>query len=799
MSSIYPKDLYQQLEFDQILIDLSRRCIGAPAQARCLLLPLLIDKEAIDLAIAQVESYLRFTEAQKRLRVQSYQPMDEAFRWLEIEESVLPIESIISLRDQMNMIVAWRKVFDDEMNQTYLPIYQILEQTEPLPALLASIERIFDEEGEVRNNASTELSRLRKQIQSRTSALDHAFNQSMSHYRNQGFLADNLESHRSGRRVMAVLAEYKRKVKGIILDESSSGRTVFIEPQEAIALDNEISELKNEERREIRRILKELTREMSVHLEQLKSHFQVIVEVDILQAKTAQAKVLGAQAPSVKDVPGLQLSEAKHPLLLLKHPKEQEKVIPFDLSLNQEQRITLISGPNAGGKTITLKTVGLLTLMLQSGLLIPASSESRLGIFRFVFADIGDQQSLENDLSTYHSHLNNMRELTTNADPSTLFLIDEFGSGTEPAAGGAIAESILNMLQKKKALGVITSHYRNLKIFASNHPAIQNASMAFDKQALRPTFQLRQGTPGSSFAFEMAHRSGLHKDIINQARNKLGRKAGRLEYLLTSLENEKHVVDKKVKKLAQKEADLEKLIKSYDRMQLELEVKRKRLKLQEKTQKLQEETRANKKLEKIIRQIREKEKLEDAKVLAASLKKSKKALEERVVELKEEINGSNTQNYSNRPLQVGDYAKMKSGDTNGKIDRIDKDKATLIVGNLRLDVNLNDLTHSRAPIDLHNTRSIKTHIAAADEVFRKLDIRGLRRDQALQRLEKFIDKALVANLGSVEIIHGKGNGTLRNLVKEKLREYSHSFHAYHPEPNRGGEGVTLVDLQGLGT
>ncbi len=796
MPSIYPEDLYQQLEFDKLLIDLQARCISEPAKSRAISLPLLDDVQMIERRLQETSSYVELLSSGKKLILRPYRLEKDTYRWLEIQDSVLTQESILELRNQMSMVVAWFAAFDETLITAHRPVFDLLNATEPLPDLLAAITRILDDEGEVKDAASPDLKHIRKQIQSRSSALEHAFNKSLLHYRQLGYLADNLESYRSGRRVMAVLAEYKRKVNGIILDESSSGRTVFIEPHEATALDNEIIELRNEERREIRRILKGLTKELSEYLPTLKSHVKVITEVDLLSAKASQAAALDAQAPQLLNQLGFDLKEARHPLLLLKHLQRPEQVVPLDLALDATKHIVVISGPNAGGKTIALKTVGLLSLMLQSGLLIPASMESSMGVFEQFFVDIGDQQSLENDLSTYHSHLNNMRAFTDGADQKSFFLIDEFGAGTEPSTGGAIAEAILADLHNSKAYGVITTHYGNLKIFASNHVGIDNASITFDKIMLRPTFRLRQGTPGSSFAFQMAERSRLRKSIIQAAKKKMGKKEGRLEHLLTSLEKDKNELEKKLRILKTKEADLDRLIKSYDRMQLDLDVKKKRLKLEEKTKKLQDETRANKQLEKIIRQIREKEKLGDAKALSASLKESKKALERSVVDLKEEINQSRQTALPQDPFKVGDFVRIRSGDTNGMIERIEKDQVIMIVGNLKLAVPMKDLEHSRAPIDLNPTKSVKTHISAMQNVYHKLDIRGLRRAEALKRIENFIDKALVANLGTVEIIHGKGNGTLRTLVKEKLKEYDPSFEAYHPEANQGGEGVTLVRLQG---
>ncbi|NND35297.1 MAG: endonuclease MutS2, partial [Saprospiraceae bacterium] len=622
------------------------------------------------------------------------------------------------------------------------------------------------------------------------------FNKILIRYKDQGVLADNLESYRNGRRVLAVLAENKRKIKGIIHDESTTGKTVFMQPEETLALDSEFFELQNEERREIRKILKDLCSLLQEHRSTLISNLEVITTFDIIQAKALQGLALGIEsAAKCVDRPVFDWHRAFHPLLLLKHKNNREAVIPFNLRLDDQQRIVVISGPNAGGKTITLKTVGLLCLMHQAGLLTPVDDHSTMGVFDQILTDIGDQQSIEHDLSTYTSHLQNMKVFTEEANHRTLFLIDEFGAGTEPTIGAAIAESILYRMHHLKARGVITTHYGNLKIMASKTNGIENASMAFDKEALAPTFQLDIGSPGSSFAFEMAQRSGLHEKIVHHARRKIGKKEGRLDFLLTSLQKEKNELEKKLQEVEDQEKKLQKLLQNYERMSLELEVRRKKLKLDEKQLELQRQSRANKDLEKAIREIRENQNLEKAKELAISLKSKKNELRESAESIHQEIEQKSRTVHTSKPFEVGDFVRMKIGGVSGAIQSIQKNKVTVLAGNMTLNVKLKDLEHAREPIDIQQQRSVNTHTQILQDVHHRIDVRGLRKEEAMVRLEQFVDRALVAGLAQIEIIHGKGNGVLKTLVTDILKTYSVSFDLRHPPHERGGDGVTLVTLE----
>ncbi|MBX2817881.1 MAG: Smr/MutS family protein, partial [Saprospiraceae bacterium] len=650
-----------------------------------------------------------------------------------------------------------------------------------------------DDEGEVLDSASEELLRIRREIRYKFQSIDRAFNQEMGRFKQLGYLAESGETIRNGRRVLAVLPENKRKVRGIIHDTSATGRTFFIEPEQVMLLNNDLFDLRNDEKAEINRILKALAAQLRLHLEQLETNEHVIINLDVVQAKALQAKALDASMPQVVEERSSHLVQGQHPLLVLKNQSDRSAVIPFDLAIDKESTIVIISGPNAGGKTVTLKAFGLLQMMVQSSLLIPASKESRVGIFSKICGDIGDQQSIEEDLSTYSSHLKNLRQFLSVADENTLVLLDEFGSGTDPSIGGALSEAILLSLHKKQVRGLVTTHYGNLKLLASHIKGIKNAGMEFDAQHLRPTFSLIADTPGSSYAFEMARRSGLSRKIIAKAKALLG-KRGSMEDLITSLRKEKKTVDKQKQALLAKEKQLDKLIGTYEQLRAELDVRRKKLKVREKTEIIATKNEANKELQRLIQDIREKEKIDAAKALSKKIKAEQKALSSDIEEIQEGIFAEQSENKTAKPFEEGDHVRFKMGGIAGTIIKIKKAKATIQSGNLTVDAKLSDLVHGQEAIDLNPTRSVRTSIDPNKETYRKLDLRGLSKEEASPRLERFIDQAVISNLPSVEIIHGKGSGVLRRIVREILEAYPQEIEIWHPEANQGGDGVTLAKL-----
>jgi len=596
---------------------------------------------------------------------------------------------------------------------------------------------------------------------------------------------------------LTVPAEHKRRIRGIIHDESSTGKTAFIEPEGVIDINNDIFDLQQEEKREIYRILKALSTAIRPHAHHLLTYCDLIATYDVIQTKAKLAISMNANMPKLKDHPHFGFVQAFHPLLFLKNQSQGKKTIPFDLVLHQDNRILILSGPNAGGKSITMKTVGLQQLMIQAGILIPAAEESEIGIFKKVFADIGDQQSLEDDLSTYSSRLKNMKTFLDQADKDTLILIDEFGSGTDPKIGGAIAESILREFNFRKIFSVITTHYSNLKMVAFKTKGIVNGSMTFDQNNLSPTYEMKVGRPGSSYAFEIAEKSGLSKKVLNYAKHKSGKNEKAVDELLIDLQREKKELEVKLNKLTDKEKSLQRLMKNYDNLHRDLEFKRKKFKLESKEQSLQQVAQDNKDMEKLIRQIREEKNLEKAKELATKVRQERKQLTEDVSGLKKDIYYKEESNPAkqHKPIAVGDFVKLKTGGAAGKVASIEKGKAIVLMGLMKMTAKISDLMPANEPIEIRPTRSVQTDIVASSAKFEsKIDLRGLRRDEALKIFEDFVDKALISSVTQIRVVHGKGDGILRLAVRKKLKEYKGISDVRHPEDNDGGDGVTIVEF-----
>ncbi|MEM1216704.1 MAG: Smr/MutS family protein, partial [Bacteroidota bacterium] len=539
---------------------------------------------------------------------------------------------------------------------------------------------------------------------------------------------------------------------------------------------------------------KELSAQIRPYLPSFHQYVKLIVRFDVIQSKARLAIKLHAVLPRTKDQPNLSILQGRHPLLFLKNKALDRKTVPFDLALLGNNRILMLSGPNAGGKSITMKSVGLLQLMFQSGLLIPVDAQTEMGVFNRIFADIGDQQSLENDLSTYSSRLENARNFLAKADAKSLVLIDEFGSGTDPKIGGAIAESVLFELNRAKVFGVITTHYSNLKVFAFKTKGLVNGSMHFDKDNLAPSYELQVGRPGSSYAFEIASKSGLPARVLKYAKKRIGGNERAVDDLLVDLQREKKDVDDMLRQLVEKQNMLDRLTKTYNELHKDLEYRRKKHKLERKEQDLQRTAQENRQLEKVIRELREEKNLEKAKKVALEIRYQRQELDEQVGDLREEIYHPEVTIPDDRPIEVGDFVKMKSGGATGEVESIDRKQAIVIMGGMRMTIKLRDLELANTPLDIRSTKSVHSDIDYAARFDSKLDIRGMRFAEAVKVVEEFVDAAILADANNLRIVHGKGNGSLRKAVRQKLREYNVSISISHPPAEAGGDGVTLVAL-----
>lgn len=789
-----PRDLYEKLEFDKVLELVEKQCLGDLGRLAVQRLRPHTDLNYVEKLLQEVKEFKVCIDNNDKFPVSQYQDISEDLKLLEIEDYVLAEEAFKRVNTILLLVRDIFRFFNTGRQAAYKYLYGIIRALSFDESLTQAIEKVIDAEGNIKPDASPQLLRIRRDIISKQRELDKRFRVLITEYRNKGWLSENVESFRNGRRVLSVPSEHKRKIRGIIHDESTTGKTAFIEPEAIIDINNDIFDLETEERREIYRILKELSATVRPYVPSIRLYQDVLVAFDVIQAKARLAVQMDAYLPVLSDKPRLGIIRGFHPLLYIKNKALGKVTVPFNLTLLHDNRILVLSGPNAGGKSVTMKSVGLLQLMLQAGLLVSVDPNSEMGIFKRLFADIGDQQSLEDDLSTYSSRLANARVFLEKADNHSLILIDEFGSGTDPKIGGAIAEAILKELNHKHAYGVITTHYSNLKIYAFKNKGLVNGCMLFNKESLSPTYELKVGRPGSSYAFEIAQKSGLGKNVLSYARQRIGKNEGAVDELLIDLQREKQEVEERLHELKAKQDALEKLIRNYDQMHLDLEFRRKKLKLETKEQALQATAQTNKELEHLIKEIREQMNLEKAKEVAAQVKEERKQLVEEVVSLKEDIYYEPVKTKQT-DIKTGDFVKLKTGGATGKVEAIKKDKAIVLIGDMRMTIQLRDLQHALSPLDKQHTRSIQTDIEQAASFSPKIDIRGMRLEEALKVIEVFVDQALMAGTSNLRILHGKGNGVLRKAVRQKLREYTAPMQISHPEAELGGDGVTLVEIK----
>ena len=790
---LYPKDIKDKLEFNKIIDYISAECLSDMGRDYFAQIEILTDLVRIERLIDETDEYKKAIERGEHLPLYAFESISSDVELLRKEGYVLDIDSIRNIYRIVSMGLEISKYFADAEKVKFNPlIHEIVSNIIIDKALITEIDRVLDEEGDVRPNASEELMRISKSIRSKERELEKVFNEQLESFKSRGFLVDTLESLRNGRRVLTVAVEHKRKIPGIIHDESATGKTVYIEPEKVISINHEVYNLYAERRHEIYKILRALCAFIRPYADALLVVQHTLVKLDTIRAKAKFAYRFNAKKPYLNAKSAFGLKTAFNPVLVVKNEATSSPVIPFDLELFGNNRILVLSGPNAGGKSVALKSVGLLQLMLQSGMLVTADENSKMGIFTKIFVDIGDQQSLEDDLSTYSSHLRNMRITTEEADPNTLILIDEFGSGTDPKIGGAIAEAILNDLNHKKVFGVITTHYSNLKYFAFKAHGLVNGSMEFDKNHLIPTFRMHIGKPGSSFAFEIAEKTGLDARIVSYAQHKTGKNEKAIDEMLITLMSEKKEYEEKLASLLDKQDRLDKLIGSYEHLNADLEIKRKKIKLQAKEQAAIKVMDQHAEMQKIIKEIKHSKDEEKALEASIALKKKREDALKELEALKMEVFAKEAGVAGQQKLVVGSHVRMRNGTSTGEILSIDKNMAEIQMGFIKLKVALIDLTMVKEPIEIRSKKSIQTNISKSDSIDTKIDIREYTKSDALNMLQNFMDRALLNNVYELKIIHGVGTGVMKNEVKKMLKQYKDVREIWHPEPDQGGEGVTLV-------
>ncbi len=851
---IYPENFENKIGFDEIRSLLKNRCLSVLGKELVDKVAALCKAEEINELLEQTREFRRIMEESDDFPLQFFFDLRESIARIRIDGTHLEESELFDLRRSLDTIAAIVKFLrrtnsevatdengTDHSSHAYPSLVKLTENVTTFPEIVRAIDTILDKFGKIKDSASPTLSAIRHELAKTEGSISRTLFGILRAAQSEGLVEKEVTpTLRDGRLVIPVAPGLKRKIRGIVHDESASGKTVFVEPAEVVEANNRIRELELEEKREIIRILTEFTCLLRPHVNELLYSYKFLAIIDLIRAKADLAKTIGGYEPHVEDHPHIDWIRARHPLLALSLAKQGKNVVPLDVMLTQEKRILIISGPNAGGKSVCLKTVGLLQYMLQCGLSIPIGERSRTGVFENIMIDIGDEQSIENDLSTYSSHLLNMKNMMKQSNGRTLLLIDEFGTGTEPQIGGAIAESVLGQFCKKQAYGVITTHYQNLKHFADTHKGVANGAMLYDRHEMKALFQLAIGQPGSSFAIEIARKTGIPEEVIKEASDIVGSDYIQSDKFLQDIVRDKRYWENKRQTIHQREKDMERTIARYEKEVAELEQSRKDIlrKAKEQAEELLKES--NKKIENAIREIRESQaEKEETKKIREELnafknevsevdikanddiiakkirqiqerkerhqkrKEEKKEREQQAVaKLREAVNKSAKR--EGRLLEVGDSVKIKGLTTPGKIESIEGKKATVIFGDMRTKMPMSRLEY----IDASETKTATTSSPVYNisnetrqtidnrklNFHQDLDVRGMRGDEALNAVMYFIDDACLVGMSRVRILHGKGNGILRQLIRQYLATVP-TVTSYRDEHVQfGGAGITVVDI-----
>ena len=788
---VVSKKTLEQLEFDKLIKLVQVNCKGQGGVDELTQREFCTNVDQLQHDLWIVQDYCQLIADQKAPTFNEYGNIEEELYFLEKEGYVLELESIIKILFVLLNYDEFYNNFDKDKIKEFPHIYHAGIVPDYVRQPIVAIKRVFDEEGNVRPDASPELAKVYKRMVSVAKQLDVEFNKILSSYKDQNILADNAESWRNGRRVLVIPVENKRKISGVIHDQSASGKTIFMEPEGVMRINNELFSLENEKRAEIYKILRELSAELRMYRSLIGEIFRKIGQLDSIRARAIFSLSIGGIMPKLNAQAGLKMFTVKHPLLLLHFKNKGGAAIPFDLDMKGDNRLLLISGPNAGGKSVTLKAVGLTHLMTYFGLLVPVASDTEISMFRSIHTDIGDQQSIDEGLSTYSSHLTNLNQIVQEAGKQSLILLDEIGSGTDPKLGGAIAEGILKALMSKKVYGIVTTHYSSLKVFAFRNPGIVNGAMLFDKENLQPVYKLKVGKPGSSYAFEVAKKIGLDDRIIGYARKKVGKKENEIEDLLIDLQEGKAILDEQLDYVANEKSKLERLIKTYDQLNEEFQLKRKKLQIQAKEVKYQKSNEESIELQNLISKLEKEKNLEKARQLKVEATQKRQLESDQIIELKRDVSEVRSQDVK---IEVGASVRMLDSEMTGEVLSINGDKAEVLFGLMRMWIRVIDLVPTREPLQIRRKGINIKGVAFENNFSPKLDIRGYKLKDAEESLDEFIDKAILANVRTLEIVHGKGSGALRKLVISKVKEYRDLESYWHPSDEMGGDGITMIKM-----
>ncbi len=828
---IYPYNFEHKIGFDQIRTLIQEKCLSSLGKERVSEMSFSNNYDSIMTELTCVSEFVRIIQEEDNFPNQFFFDIRSSLQRIKIEGLYLDEQELFDLKRSLETIRDIVRFFNtdgEEESSPYPNLQKLTEEVIVFPAIIKQVDDILNKYGKIKDNASQELARIRRELASTMGGISKSLNNILRNAQNEGIVdKDVAPTMRDGRLVIPVSPGLKRKLKGIIHDESASGKTVFIEPAEVVEANNKIRELEGEERREIIRILTTFSNNIRPYIFDILDSYLFLAEIDFIRAKGCLAIQFNAIQPSFEPQPIIDWTDAIHPLLQMSLTKHGKKIVPLDIELDAQKRILIISGPNAGGKSVCLKTVGLLQYMLQCGLLAPMHERSKAGIFDHIFIDIGDEQSIEDDLSTYSSHLTNMKMMMKYCDSQSLILIDEFGGGTEPQIGGAIAEAVLKRFNSKNAFGIITTHYQNLKHFADDNEGIVNGAMLYDRHMMQALFQLQIGNPGSSFAIEIARKIGLPEEVINDASEIVGSDYINADKYLQDIVRDKRYWENKRQNIRQREKQLEETIAKY---QIEVEELHKSKKTILKEAKVEAEkilSESNARIENTIRTIKEAQaEKEKTRLVRQELNEFRQSLDEienkqkqdkiarkmeKLIEKqskKKENNSVKDKTITHivpqkpKTIAINDYVKIKGQNNIGQVSEISGKNAIVIFGSIKTNIKIDRLDLASKPINNQSTQkstfiSSQTHDSMYEKKlnFKKdIDVRGMRGDEAIQAITYFIDDAIIIGMDRVRILHGTGTGALRTLIRQYLSTVSGVHYFADEHVQFGGAGITVVDF-----
>lgn len=839
---LIPDNIESKLKFDRIRRTVADYCLTTIGKEFAAQMSFLTDYEAVSIHTGRTAEMVSIFESQVYFPASELPDIREGLRRIRVDGLFLEEEELSALRVFLRQSIEVINFFGDPNgfaddanpdtcgNVDYPLLCTLAAELTPYPLTIQLIDRILTPDGLIKDNATPKLGEIRAEIKSSEAAAIRRLNAILKKAQTDGIVdADAAVAIRDGAAVIPIPAGNKRALGGIVVDESATGRTAYVQPAEVVAINSRLSELRSEERREIIRILKDVSSNIRPYAPEMIHSIEALGEIDFVRGKALYAKDIDATLPIIDKEKGMYLSGARHPILMKQLAEQGKKIVPLNIELvAPTSRMLIISGPNAGGKSVCLQTVGLLQYMLQCGLLVPVNEGSRMCVFDKLFIDIGDNQSIDNDLSTYSSHLLAMKNFVKNSDGDTLILIDEFGTGTEPLVGGAIAQAVLSELNKLGAFGVLTTHYTNLKHFAAQTEGLANGAMTFDTQKIEPKYSLLIGQPGSSFAFEIAHKIGLPDSILQEARSTMGQENADYDRNLRQINRDKHYWEQKRQNVKENDKRLAETLAKYNEMLEGIRAERKQIIAKAKEQAEELLKQANRRIENTILEIRksqaEKEQTKklrqslddfredevesvktDDELIARKIEQIKRR-QARQKELptdrkqeepaKEEVEG---------PLCDGDFVVIDNRPEHmGQILSIRGKTAQVAIGNLLSTIKIERLRRisatkarkmggEKSGVDYSNVaatvREKKLNFKA------EVDVRGMRGEEAVQEVANFLDEAVLCGASQIRVLHGKGNGILRHMIRQFLKGQSCVSDAYDENVQFGGAGITVVDLK----